>query len=148
MTRQISINTRMGWISAFENEGKIFRIKFGKLKKQKKSKILQNFKKNVLRFFNKKISNIKIPHKIYGNQIQKKIWSELKKIKMGQTKSYGKIAKKYKLSPRHVGKICSQNKLLLLVPCHRVIRTNGGIGGFTSVGGIKLKKKLLKFEKI
>ena len=51
MIRQISINTRVGWISAFENEGKIFRIKFGKLKKQKKSKILQNFKKNVLRFF-------------------------------------------------------------------------------------------------
>ena len=147
MTRQISINTRMGWISAFENEGKIFRIKFGKLKKQKKSKILQNFKKNVLRFFNKKISNIKIPHKIYGNQIQKKIWSELKKIKMGQTKSYGKIAKKYKLSPRHVGKICGQNKLVLLIPCHRVVRNDGSLGGFTSVGGIKLKKKLLEFEK-
>ena len=54
MIRQISINTKVGWISAFENEGKIFRIKFGKLKKQKKSKILQNFKKNVLRFFDKK----------------------------------------------------------------------------------------------
>ena len=147
MTRQISINTRMGWISAFENEGKIFRIKFGKLKKQKKSKILQNFKKNVLRFFNKKISNIKIPHKIYGNRIQKKIWSELKKIKMGQTKSYGKIGKKYKLSPRHIGKICSQNRLVLLIPCHRVIRTDGALGGFTSMGGIKLKKKLLEFEK-
>ena len=54
MTRQISINTRMGWISAFENEGKIFRIKFGKLKKQKKSKILQNFKKIYFNFLTKK----------------------------------------------------------------------------------------------
>ena len=54
MTRQISINTRMGWISAFENEGKIFRIKFGKLKKQKKSKILQNFKKIYFDFLIKK----------------------------------------------------------------------------------------------
>ena len=147
MIRQISINTKVGWISAFENEGKIFRIKFGKLKRQKKSKILQNFKKKILLFFDKKIPNIKIPHKINGNQIQKKIWSELKKIKIGQTKSYGKIAKKYKLSPRYVGKICSQNKLILLVPCHRVIRTDGTLGGFTSVGGIKLKRKLLEFEK-
>ena len=147
MIQQISIKTRIGWITAFENEGRIFRIKFGKLKKQKKSKILQNFKKNILRFFDKKTPNIKIPHKIKGNQIQKKIWSELKKIKIGQTKSYGKIAKKYKLSPRHVGKICSQNKLMLLIPCHRVIRTDGSLGGFTSAGGIKLKKKLLEFEK-
>ena len=43
MIRQISINTKVGWISAFENEGKIFKIKFGKLKKQKESEILQKF---------------------------------------------------------------------------------------------------------
>ena len=43
--------------------------------------------------------------------------------------------------------ICGQNKLILIVPCHRVIKTNGSLGGFTSIGGIKLKKKLLKFEK-
>ena len=73
--------------------------------------------------------------------------TKLKNIKFGKTKTYGEIAKKYKLSPRHVGKICSQNKLLLLVPCHRVIRTDGSLGGFTSIGGIKLKKKLLDFEK-
>ena len=148
MVSQISIKTRVGWISAFEYKGKIFKIKFGKLKKQIKSKILQDFKKNILQFFDKKTSTVDAPHKIIGNKIQKKVWLELKKIEIGQTKSYGKIAKKYKLSPRHVGKICSQNKLLLLVPCHRVIRTNGSIGGFTSVGGIKLKKKLLEFEKM
>ena len=66
---------------------------------------------------------------------------------MGRTLSYGKIAKKFKISPRYVGKICSQNNLLLIVPCHRVIRTDGTLGGFSSVGGIKLKKKLLEFEK-
>ena len=79
--------------------------------------------------------------------MQKNVWAELKKIKIGQTKSYGEIAKKYKLSPRHVGKICGQNKLLLLIPCHRVIKTDGGVGGFTSAGGIKLKKKNIRIWK-
>ena len=69
------------------------------------------------------------------------------RIKKGNVKSYGEIAKKYKLSPRHVGKICSQNKLLLIIPCHRVIRTDGSLGGFTSNGGLNLKKKLLEFER-
>ena len=146
MISQISIKTRVGWISAFEEKGIIFKIKFGKLEKQVKSKILTNFKKKLLQFLNKK-KPIRIPHSINGNKIQKKIWSELKKIKIGKTKSYGEIAKKYKLSPRHVGKICSQNKLLLLVPCHRVINSNGSLGGFTSVGGQKLKKKLIELEK-
>ena len=93
MRRQISIKTKFGWVSVFEDKDRIVKVKFGK------------------------------------------------------TKTYGEIAKKHKLSPRHVGKICSQNNLLLLVPCHRVIRTDGSLGGFTSIGGIKLKKKLLDFEK-
>ena len=147
MINQISTKTRLGWISAFENQGKIFKIKFGRLKKQTKSKTLEIFTKKLLKFFNKKIANIEVPHEMIGNQIQKKIWNELKKIKVGNTTTYGKIAKKYKLSPRHVGKICAQNKLVLLVPCHRVIKTDGGLGGFTSPGGIKLKKKNLGLEK-
>ena len=146
MTKQISIKFKFGWISVFEDEGKIFKVQFGKLNKQTSSKVLLVFKKNLLKFFDKKTLNIKVPYKIAGNQIQKKIWTELKKIKPGYTKTYGEIAKKYKLSPRHVGKICGQNKLLLLIPCHRVIRSDGGLGGFTSIGGVNLKQKLLKFE--
>ena len=147
MINQISTKTRFGWISAFESNGKIFKVKFGRLKKTTKSKVLENFKKKLLKFFNKKTSNLQVPYKMMGNKIQNKIWTDLKKIKLGDTKSYGEIAKKYKLSPRHVGKICGQNNLLLLVPCHRVIRTDGSLGGFTSIGGTKIKKKLLNFEK-
>jgi len=146
MIKQISINTKFGWVSAYEINGKIFKVKFGKLKKQINSEILLKFKSNLLNFFLKKKNTIKVPYLIEGDNIQKKVWLELTKIKPGKTKSYGEIAKKFKLSPRHVGKICSQNKLLFLVPCHRVIRTNGEIGGFTSIGGVKLKKKLLEFE--
>ena len=146
MIKQISIKTKFGWISAYEKKGKIFRIKFGKIKKQNKSNILKKFKKNLKKFINKKTSSISAPYKIEGTKIQKKVWSTLKRIKPGQTKSYGDIAKKYNLSPRHVGKICGQNKLLLSIPCHRVIRSDGTIGGFTSIGGINLKRKLLDFE--
>ena len=56
------------------------------------------------------------------------------------------MARKFKISPRHVGKICAQNKIPLAIPCHRVIRSDGSLGGFTARGGIKLKKKLLSFE--
>ena len=146
MINKISIKTKFGWISAFENNKKIFKIKFGRVKKQSHNKILINFKKNLCKFFNKNSLNINIPFKLEGSQIQKKIWLELKKIKPGKTKSYGEIAKKYNISPRYVGKICSQNRLLLLIPCHRVIKSDGNLGGFTSAVGINLKRKLLEFE--
>ena len=84
---------------------------------------------------------------IKGSCIQKKVWGELKRIKFGKTKTYGEIAKKCRLSPRHVGKICSQNKIVLAIPCHRVIRSDSSLGGFSSSGGTTLKKKILDFEK-
>ena len=60
--------------------------------------------------------------------------------------SYLSGAKKLKVSPRYVGKVCGQNKHLLAIPCHRVIRSDGNLGGFSSIGGVSLKQKLLDFE--
>jgi len=147
MIRQISIKTRFGWISAYEEGGRIFKIKYGKTRISNNSIVLKRFKKKLLKFFNKKTLLIKSPHILKGSLLQKKIWIELKKIKFGKTKSYREIAKKFNISPRHVGKICGQNKLLLLIPCHRVIRSDGTLGGFSGLGGILFKKEMLNFEK-
>jgi len=143
----ISVKTRFGWVSAFEEKGKIFRVKFGKNVNKSISNNLKKFKKNLNTFVLGKNKTIKSDFLIKGNSTQKKVWNELKKIKFGKTKSYGEIAKKFKLSPRHVGKICSQNQIVLVIPCHRVIKSDGSLGGFSSSGGIFLKKKLLNFEK-
>ena len=142
----LSFKTRFGWISAFEEKGKIVRIKFGKHRNKNINRNLRTLRIKINSFFNKKNKRIKSNFLIEGNTIQKKVWHELTKIKIGKTKSYGEIAKKFKLSPRHVGKICGQNKIPLAVPCHRVIRSDGTIGGFSASGGIILKKKLLNFE--
>ena len=147
MIRQISIKTKFGWITAFEDKGKIIRVKFGKHKTILPSKNLKKFKSSLKKFLLKKTNFILCNIEQNGTSIQKKVWNELKKIKFGETKTYGEIAKKYKLSPRHVGKICGQNNIILAVPCHRVIRSDGSLGGFSSRGGIGLKKKLLDFER-
>ena len=68
-------------------------------------------------------------------------------IKYGSTKTYGDIAKILKTSPRYVGNVCGQNNHLLIIPCHRVVRSDGSLGGFLGLGGLKLKKKLLNLEK-
>ena len=142
----LSFKTRFGWISAFEEKGKIVMIKFGKHRNKGINRNLKTLKIKINSFFNKKNKRIKSNFLIKGNTIQKKVWHELTKIKIGKTKSYGEIAKKFKLSPRHIGKICGQNKIPLAIPCHRVIRSDGTMGGFSSSGGIILKKKLLNFE--
>ncbi len=142
----LSFKTKLGWINAFEEKGKIVRIKFGKHKNKGISTNLNNLKIKINSFFNKKNKRIKFNFLIEGSTVQKKVWHELTKIRIGKTKSYGEIAKKFKLSPRHVGKICAQNKIPLVIPCHRVIRSDGTMGGFSAYGGVNLKKKLLNFE--
>ena len=143
----LSFKTKFGWISIFGGVNKIYRVKFGKHKNKNVTKELKKSKNNINAFLNKKNKTVKFNFLMEGNNIQKKIWRELTKIKIGKTKTYGEIAKKYKLSPRHVGKICGQNKIVLAIPCHRVVGSHGTIGGFSSIGGVKLKKKLLDFEK-
>ena len=147
MIKQISIKTKFGWISAFEENNKIYKVKFGKCRNKSTCNNLKKFKSNLNNFLTKKNKFLKFNTLIVGNSIQKKVWNELKKIKFGNTKSYGIIAKKFKLSPRHVGKICAQNKIPLFIPCHRVIRSDGSMGGFSARGGISLKKILLDFER-
>ena len=146
MTKKISIKTKFGWISALEQGNKIIAVKFEKHKNKSVSKNLKKFKNNRINFLNKKNNIFESNFSIEGNNIQKKVWKELTRIKLGKTKSYGEIAKKFKLSPRHVGKICGQNKIVIAIPCHRVVRSDGSMGGFSSKGGIILKKKILDFE--
>ena len=146
MRKTISFQTKFSWISAIEENGKIIEIKFLKTKNVGKSLILKKLKKMINKYFSKQKTSFNLSLEINGSLLQKKIWKELIKIPYGKTKSYGEIAQIVKTSPRYVGNVCGQNKHLLIVPCHRVIRTDGTLGGFSSIGGLGLKKRLLNLE--
>ena len=146
MKNNISFKSKLGWISASEKNNEILSVSFAKSKNRGKSISLNKLKKNLNNFFSKKTKKINSNILIEGSNLQIKIWKELKKIPYGKTKSYGEIAKIVKTSPRYVGNVCGQNKHILIIPCHRVIRTDGSLGGFSSSGGLLLKKRLLNLE--
>ena len=146
MKNTISFKSKFGWISASEKNNKILSVSFAKSDNKGKSILLNKLKKNLNNYFSKKTKKINSNILLKGSNLQIKIWKELKKIPYGKTKSYGEIAKIVKTSPRYVGNVCGQNKHILIVPCHRVIRTDGSLGGFSSRGGLSLKKRLLNME--
>ena len=83
-----------------------------------------------------------------GTKFQIKVWKFLKKIPKGKVKTYKQVAigiKKPK-SARAVANACGKNPYAPQIPCHRVIRSDGGLGGYSGKGGVKTKKKLLKLE--
>ena len=91
--------------------------------------------------------SLSFPTRQMGTKFQNRVWNHLRRVPYGRTTSYGQIAKKLQTSPRAVGRALGRNNLMMTVPCHRVIGKNGELIGFTSVGGISMKKRLLKLEK-
>ena len=146
MTNVISFKSSFGWISALEKNNQILSVSFGKSKSKGTSRELIKLKKILCKYFSGKTRKIDSKIAMKGTKLQIKIWKELQKIPYGKTKSYGDIAKIVKTSPRYVGNVCGQNNHLLLVPCHRIIRGDGNLGGFSGLGGLTLKKRLLDLE--
>ena len=142
----LSFKTAFGWITVTDFDKKIKSVEFAKKKNKGKSENLVEIKKQIIDFCLGKKKKILANIEMVVTSLQKKIWKELLKIPYGSTKTYGEIAKKIKTSPRYVGNVCGQNKHLLVVPCHRVVRSDGTLGGFSGPGGVKAKKKLLKRE--
>ena len=147
-TFQLSFKTKLGFISVIENEGYITDITFRKITTQRSTAQLLKVKNQIKLFLNKKIKKITFKTKTVGSKTQLKVWNEIKEIPYAKTVSYNSISKKTKIHPRHVGRICSQNRLLLFIPCHRVIRSDGLLGGFSAKHGVKLKSKILKIEEL
>ncbi len=98
-------------------------------------------------YFSGRRREFDLPLAAEGTEFQKKVWNELAKIPYGKTFSYGEIAGKIRnqKAVRAVGTANGRNPLAIIVPCHRVIAADGGLGGFA--GGLEIKRKLLELER-
>ena len=87
---------------------------------------------------------------LLGTKFQLKVWKYLKKIPRGKLKTYSEVAKGVgkPLATRAVANAIGKNPYPIKIPCHRVIRSDGSLGGYSAKGGVKKKKRLLKKEGI
>ena len=85
-----------------------------------------------------------------GTKFQLKVWKYLKTIPKGTVKTYKQVAIAIKRpkSARAVANACGKNPCAPKIPCHRVIRSDGGLGGYSGKGGTETKLRLLRSEKI
>tara|TARA_B100000287_G_C20544834_1_gene746135 strand:+ start:492 stop:923 length:432 start_codon:yes stop_codon:yes gene_type:complete len=136
----ITIDTRLN---------SLIELKFVKtsLPNSKQPPLIKKITKQLDEYFSKKRTIFDIPIQYNGTPFQNKVWEELLKIPYGNTLSYGDIAKKLgkpPLTSRAIGTANSKNKIAIIIPCHRVIRSNGKLSGYA--GGIDKKIWLLNHE--
>ena len=122
------------------------RIHLGDMVEDKHYPVLRETSRQLQDYFNGSLTQFAVPLDFVGTEFQKKVWAALLTIPFGKTRSYAEIAKQVG-SPkavRAVGAANGKNPISIIVPCHRVIGSNGKLTGF--VGGLEAKACLLGIE--
>jgi methylated-DNA-[protein]-cysteine S-methyltransferase len=138
----------VGWIEVQSTEGGLRAVNFVDEKTlDEENNIHNDLTINQLdEYFNRKRQKFDIPLDIEGTEFQKRVWHELSNIPFGKTKSYMDIAKALGdvKAIRAVGLANGSNKIAIIIPCHRIIGSDGSLVGYAA--GIQRKKWLLDFE--
>lgn len=108
--------------------------------------LLKQTSQELIEYFQGERQSFTVPVRAEGTDFQRRVWEALCRIPYGETRTYGEIARQVG-SPkgaRAVGMACNRNPIMMLVPCHRVVGSDGKLVGFA--GGLAMKEALLRME--
>ena len=144
--------TKIGKIGIRENGKYITDIIFSKSEEKtdniNETELIKAAFKQIKEYLDGDRKYFDLPIELMGTEFQKKVWNELRNIPYGQTKTYKDIALaiKNEKACRAIGNANNKNPLPIIIPCHRVIGSNGKLVGYS--GGLDIKEKLLNIENI
>lgn len=145
-------NTKIGNIAIIEEDEKIIAIEIDKEIEedmvQKDTPLLKETEKQLLEYLEGKRKTFTVPLNPKGTKFMKEVWTALQEIPYGEVRTYGQIAKKIgkPKAARAVGMANHKNPIPIIIPCHRVIGSNGKLVGYAL--GMKKKEFLLTLEGI
>jgi methylated-DNA-[protein]-cysteine S-methyltransferase len=159
MTYCIAFDTPHGWLTLESSDKGLKAIKFGKFcTEPRESELLRTVKNDILDYLQGKavifhrnrditgnrVATLKYPIDIAFTTAQVSVFDHLVRVPYGTTVSYKRLAELAGTAPRACGRVNGSNPLPIIIPCHRVIRADGGLGGFG--GGLEWKRGLLRLE--
>ena len=143
---QLSLHSPFGDLTVSEWDGKIVSLDWGWGMEQNETPLLLKAKQQLQLYFDGTLKTFDLPLAPAGTLFQQKLWAALEDIPYGQVTSYGALSDKLNSAPRAVGGACGANPIPIIIPCHRVLAKNGGMGGYSGDGGTDTKQQLLKLE--
>ena len=135
-----------GLVAVLWENDKANRVRFGELVKRHSHPVLIEAERQLGEYFEGKRRSFSIALDMRGTSFQKNVWEALLAIPFGETRSYRDLAKKLgnPEATRAVGAANGRNPIPIIVPCHRVIGSNGKLTGFAA--GLETKARLLELE--
>ena len=110
---------------------------------------LEECSRQLTEYFEGKRTVFDLPFDLRGTAFQVAVWEALARVPFGKTCSYADIAREIEneKAVRAVGNACGLNPLIVVVPCHRILGKDGGLHGFSAVGGLTTKEEFLQHER-
>jgi len=147
------VDSPLGIITITTNETHLLSLNFKEINEQHLSyatlpRIMTNTIDQLERYFNKTLTTFNLPLDPTGSNFQKNVWQTLQTIQYGSTISYQKLAEQIESisKTRPVASAIAKNPILIIIPCHRVIGSNGKLTGYSA--GIERKRHLLLHEEL
>jgi methylated-DNA-[protein]-cysteine S-methyltransferase len=144
--RRLSLESQFGRLTIEEDAGRIVSLTWGGRASGKPSPALAEAKRQLLEYFAGRRRDFDLPLAPQGSPTELRVWQLMAEIPYGETRSYGALGKELALSPRAVGHACGMNPLPIFIPCHRVVGSDGRLGGYSGGEGAETKRRLLQLE--
>jgi len=142
---QLSLHTPIGDLTIAEEAGAIVSLDWGWGRDQTPTDLLTRARDQLYAYLDGSLTNFDLPLNPTGTPYRRRIWFALIDIPYGATRTYADLARKVGGSPRSVGQANATNPIPIIIPCHRVLATNG-IGGYSGGEGLPTKRALLALE--
>lgn len=142
----VAVETQFGRLGVEETDGAITRLVWSGQDDEPNTPLLQEAAAQVLAYDQGRLERFDLPYRVRGSDFQRQVCDLMYAIPMGETLTYGDIAKELGQPAQPVGQACGANPIPVIIPCHRVLAANG-LGGFSGDGGIETKVALLRHER-
>lgn len=145
-TYRKNLTLPIGTVSAESDGTAVTALRFGPRQELGACPVIDRCEQELAEYFSGKRRDFTVPLRPAGTDFQQKVWALLQAIPYGATATYGALAAKAgnTKAARAVGMACNRNPIAILIPCHRVVGSTGGLTGYA--GGLEIKKTLLTLE--
>jgi methylated-DNA-[protein]-cysteine S-methyltransferase len=141
----LSLFSPVGELTLIEEDDALVALEWGRAPSGTETKLLTEAKRQLDSYFARKLKTFDLPMQMKGSDFQRRVWKRMNRIPYGERVTYGMVARELESGPRAVGMACGTNPIPIIVPCHRILGSNG-LGGYSGGAGLETKRQLLRLE--
>ncbi|MEE9388617.1 MAG: methylated-DNA--[protein]-cysteine S-methyltransferase [Paracoccaceae bacterium] len=139
------VDSPFGQLAVHEDAGAIVGLSWRGLADGAETGLLARARTQLTAYFEHQLEQFDLPLRVAGSDFQRDVCDAMSAIPLGETRTYGDIAKQLNASAQAVGNACGGNPIPIIIPCHRVLGADS-LGGFSGAGGVETKVALLRHE--